>query len=97
MEERNNNMTYENEEKLIKVIASACRLEMDEAHIAEILGSDNCNIIEQLGFDSLLMVELVVELEETFDFEFDMNALDINKLKYYEELKNSIDSYVGEK
>lgn len=90
-------MTYENEQKLIKVIASACRLEMDEPYIAKILRSDNCNIIERLGFDSLLIVELIVELEETFDFEFDMNALNINKLKYYDELKKSIDSYVGEK
>ena len=90
-------MTYENEERLIGVIAAACRLEMDEVQIADILRGGNCNIIERLGFESLLIVELIVELEEAFDFEFDMNALDINKLKYYDELKKSIDSYVGEK
>lgn len=89
-------MTYTNEEKLIRVITATCRLELEEAEIVGILKNDNCNIIEQLGFDSLLIVELIVEVEAAFGFEFDMNNLDINKLKYYSELKQIIDGYVGD-
>lgn len=50
--------------------------------------------MEDLGFDSILIVELVVKIEDEFKFEFDMNSLDIDKLKYYDELKRCIDYFV---
>lgn len=90
-------MTYDKEEKLINVVASVCRLELEKEKVAEVLRGGNCNIIEQLGFDSFLIVELIVELEQAFGFEFDMNALDINKLKYYDELKKCVGCDVGDK
>lgn len=36
------------------------------------------------------MVELIVEIEMEFDVEFDMNDLNINKLKVYGNLKQFI-------
>lgn len=59
------------------------------------LRSDNCDLIDQLGFDSLLIVELVVEIENALDFEFDMNNLDVNRLRKLCKLKEIVDAYLS--
>ena len=89
-------MTKENEVKLKGVIKSVCRLDVESDFIDNILLDTHCNLIDTLGFDSLLIVELILEIENTFDFEFDMNSLDINELKFYDKLKFAIDNYIGE-
>lgn len=87
-------MNKENVEKLIDVVISVCRLEVDKQTIKKTLSYDDCDLKENLGFDSLLMVELVVEIEQTFNIEFDMNSLDINRLRYWGKLKDNIDEII---
>lgn len=89
-------MTRKNEDKLKKAILKICRLDVEENFLEEKLKNEHCDIISELGFDSLLIVELIAELEEVFSIEFDMNRLDINTLKFYDELKASVDNYIGE-
>ena len=55
---------------------------------------DLINVIDELGFDSLLFVELIVSIEDEFGIEFDMNNLDINKLRHLNELKNIVSGYL---
>lgn len=88
-------MTKENEVKLKKVIKSICRLGIEDSFLDEMLTDEHCNLLEKLGFESLLIVELVSEIEEVFNFEFDMNSLDISKLKFYDGLRATIDGYIG--
>lgn len=84
-------MNAETEIKIQKLIKETCRLEVSEAYVDEMLHDRHCDIMDKLGFDSLLIVELVVGLEDELDFEFDMNNLDIKKLRHYDELLQYID------
>jgi acyl carrier protein len=88
-------VTTENEIKLKKVIKSICRLEIDEKYLDEMLMDGHCDLFEKFGFESLLIVELISEIEEVFNFEFDMNSLDISKLKFYDGLRAIIEGYIG--
>ena len=63
---------------------------MELEEVEKILSNDNANLMDDLSLDSFLMVELIVEIETTFDIEFDMNDLNINKLKIYGNLKQFI-------
>lgn len=88
-------MTRENERKLRNIIKNICRLEVEETYIENKLEEAHCNLMEELGFDSLLIVELIVEIEEVLGFDFDMNSLDINTLKFYDGLIETIKKYIG--
>lgn len=89
-------MTTENEKRLIDAIRTVCRMDKKSGYVDELLKSDDCDLIDQLGFDSLLFVELVVEIENALDFEFDMNNLDINRLRKLCELKEIVNEYLIE-
>lgn len=89
-------MNSNNKKKLYGAIRTICKLNLDDEKFFEILSDSHCNLIEKLGFDSLLIVELILEIESQFDFEFDMNSLNINKLKYLDNLEASIDNYINE-
>ncbi|MEZ3425860.1 MAG: acyl carrier protein [Lachnospiraceae bacterium] len=87
-------MNAENEKLLIEIIKRVCKLEINEGCIEETLKKENCDLKASLGFDSLLMVELIVEIEDAFGFEFDMNSLSTDTLKYYDGLKRAIEKYL---
>lgn len=88
-------MNRENEDRLIAAIKNICRLEVDDQFILDALKDDNCDLIATLGFDSLLFVELIVEIEDSMDVEFDMNKLDIHKLKFYGILRSEVENLLG--
>lgn len=88
-------MNRENEDKLIAAIKNICRLEVDDQFILDALKDENCDLIATLGFDSLLFVELIVEIEDSMGVEFDMNRLDIHKLKIYGILRSEVDNLLG--
>lgn len=90
-------MTIENEKILKEAICNVCRMEKESGYVDEKLNNDNCDLKEELGFDSLLFVELVVEIEEAFGFEFDVNAIDMKNLRYLGELKEIVDKYISER
>ncbi len=79
-----------NEKELLELIYDVGRVEMELEEVEKILSNDNANLMDDLSLDSFLMVELIVEIETTFDIEFDMNDLNINKLKIYGNLKQFI-------
>ena len=70
-----------NEKELLELIYDVGRVEMELEEVEKILSNDNANLMDDLSLDSFLMVELIVEIETTFDIEFDMNYLNINKSK----------------
>ena len=54
-----------------------------------------CDLMVDFGLDSLLMVELVVDIESAFDIEFGLEDLDIEVLKKYNELLKYINDHKG--
>lgn len=42
--------------------------------------NDETNISSDLGFDSVAIIELIVEIENTFDVEMDEDDMDVNNL-----------------
>lgn len=49
---------------------------------------------EDLGFDSLKMVQLIISLEEALGFEFDESDLDPSKLIIVEDLYEMVKRYL---
>ncbi len=90
-------MDAEQEKLLKEAIKTVCRMEKESGYVDERLSDDNCDLKKELGFDSLLFVELVVEIEDALDFEFDMNNLNINKLRHLGELKSFVSEYLSKR
>lgn len=63
-------------EKLIALISDLCMGEFDTNSIGE-----NTDLIDDLGFDSISLVELSVELEGELGIDMSEDALDIEKLR----------------
>ncbi len=67
-----------------KMIADVLNIDQDAVR-------DECNLVEDLGADSLNIVELVMQIEEQFDMEVpDEDAENINTVA---ELKQYIEDY----
>ncbi|HWP51931.1 MAG TPA: acyl carrier protein [Clostridia bacterium] len=72
----------ENYEKVVKVLADYKEIDPSEITVE--------TTFEELGFDSLDIVEIVMNLEEVFDLELEMNEglVDVKSLiAYIESLK----------
>lgn len=52
---------------------------------------------EDLGFDSLSLVELIVDLEDRFDIEIDESDLDPGQLKTVGQIYSLVDKYLEER
>ena len=76
----------ETERKLREIILKTARMDLIE---------ETENLFLDFGPDSLLMVELVVEIESAFDIEFGLEDLDIEVLKKYNELLKYINDHKG--
>ena len=74
------------EEQVKEILKELCRLDLTEEQKERLLQDKNCNLKEELGFDSLLMVELIIEIEEFFGFEFDAEEMDMKQLQSYQNL-----------
>ena len=57
-------------EELRKAIISVSRVSVLEEDI-----KPNTNLVDDLGFESVSLVELIITIEESFDIEFDDNAM----------------------
>ena len=84
------------DEKLQKIIVAQCERKFSEDEVKRLFCTE-VDLRETLGFDSILMVQLVVELESAFEIEFDLENLDIDILRYYSKLKNIINEKIGDK
>lgn len=53
------------------------------------------NLIYDLGFDSILLIELFTEIEERYSVEFDFEDVDFEKIVVYENFVHYIASILG--
>lgn len=60
----------------------------------EIVIDDNCNLTKDLGFDSLKIVELIFQIEQNYNIEFDDNDLNFSSIKTVGDLKKILQRYV---
>ncbi|MFZ5351461.1 MAG: acyl carrier protein [Bacillota bacterium] len=73
------------EDKLKECIISTSGLSIDASMI-----NDNTNLVEELGFHSVLSIKLIVELERSFGIFFDEDDLNYDLISRYENLKRNI-------
>lgn len=74
------------EKKIIDILNKV--LENDEHNSLSL--TENTDIINEVGLDSLGMIDFMLKLEENFDIEFDFNHFDIT---YFSSVKN-LASYI---
>ena len=73
-------------EKIIEIIAQIAGMNMGDIEL-----DDELKI---LGINSLETVELLLELEETFEIAFDISDLDIDELGSVESIINLTNQYI---
>jgi acyl carrier protein len=56
---------------------------------------DDTNLVEDLLFDSLTFIELISEIESTFDINIDSDDLDFDVLNIYKGLHSIVDLYLS--
>lgn len=80
------------EERLKEIVKRLCRLALSEKEKEDLLCCKDCDLKEDLGFDSLLMVELIVEIEEAFGFEFEVDSMDMKKMLNFGHLLSLVEN-----
>lgn len=73
--------TIEKSKILKEVIIRVARKSLGQNDI-----TDETSLVKDLGFDSVQMVELIVEIESEFDIEIQDDDLDIEKLMIFKSL-----------
>lgn len=73
------------QEKLMEIIAEVATREIDISKI-----NDETILTSDLGFDSVQIIQLIVELESQFEIEIEDEDLDIAKLTVYKNLYEMI-------
>lgn len=81
------------ERKLLEAIKNIADLNMTEDEALKLLENNNTNLMTEFGLDSLLRVQFIIELEEVFDIEVDM---DLEIFSNVGSLKNTIYKYLDE-
>ncbi|OTQ85772.1 hypothetical protein BG30_09670 [Bacillus subtilis subsp. subtilis] len=77
-------------EKVLEKKLSEIVLSLYQGCDSLILLSEETNLTDDLGFDSIMVVQLVAILEEEFGIIFEDEDLDMDKLTNYKTLKKSI-------
>lgn len=81
------------DEKLQKLICEITRINQNKERVQELSANKECDLIHDFGLDSLLMVQLIVEIESEFDIEFDLTDLNMDVLRKYHNLRDYIISH----
>lgn len=84
------------ERKLLEAIKNIADLNMTEDEAFKLLENNNTNLMTEFGLDSLLRVQFIIELEEVFDIEVDMEDMDLEIFSNVGSLKNTIYKYLDE-
>ena len=84
------------ERKLLEAIKNITDLNMTEDEALKLLENNNTNLMTEFGLDSLLRVQFIIELEEVFDIEVDMEDMDLEIFSNVCLLKNTICKYLDE-
>lgn len=66
---------------------------LTEKRFSDAIAAD-MKLSEDLGFDSLSLVELIVDLEDRFDIEIDESDLDPSRLKTVAQIYSLVDKYL---
>lgn len=82
------------ERKLLEAIKNITDLNMTEDEALKLLENNNTNLMTEFGLDSLLRVQFIIELEEVFDIEVDMEDMDLEIFSNVCLLKNTICKYL---
>lgn len=84
------------ERKLLEAIKNIADLNMTDDEALKLLENNNTNLMTEFGLDSLLRVQFIIELEEVFDIEVDMEDMDLEIFSNVGSLKNTIYKYLDE-
>ena len=77
------------ERKLLEAIKNITDLNMTEDEALKLLENNNTNLMTEFCLDSLLRVQFIIELEEVFDIEVDMEDMDLEIFSNVCLLKNT--------
>ena len=58
--------------RLQQLIREVIRINQNKDAVSELVVGQKCDMLDDFGLDSLLMVQLIVEIESEFDLEFDL-------------------------
>lgn len=81
--------------KLQRLICEVIRISQNKEMVSELVIGQECDLLDDFGLDSLLMVQLIVEIESEFDLEFELADLNMNVLRKYNNLRDYIVSRQG--
>lgn len=79
-------MVHEKMTEIVRALVSDDSIEVNE----------NTNLLKNLGFDSILFVQLLIKVEDTFDIEIEDEDLDISVISQVGEFEKVIAKYLGE-
>ena len=66
------------EQKIIEALKNVLEnISMDDERIVSLIRDDNTNLVKEFALDSFLSVQLIIELEEVFGIEIDMEEIDM--------------------
>lgn len=81
--------------RLQHLIREVIRINQNKDAVSELVVEQECDLLDDFGLDSLLMVQLIVEIESEFDLEFDLADLNMDVLRKYHNLRDYIVSHQG--
>lgn len=81
--------------RLQHLIREVIRINQNKDMVSELVVEQECDLLDDFGLDSLLMVQLIVEIESEFDIEFDLADLNMDVLRKYQNLRDYIISRQG--
>ena len=81
--------------RLQHLICEVIRIDQKKDMVSELTAESECDLLDDFGLDSLLMVQLIVEIESEFELEFDLADLNMDVLRKYHNLRKYIISYQG--
>lgn len=82
-----------------KIFALVCDMAEKKCPDAEVLTKSyekEWDLVDDFGFDSLLLINLVIELENKLDIEFPDDTLVISKLRSFYNLCSVVEERLGE-
>lgn len=81
--------------RLQRLICEIIRINQNKDMVSELVVEQECDLLDDFGLDSLLMVQLIVEIESEFDIEFDLADLNMDVLRKYQNLRDYVISRQG--
>lgn len=68
---------------------------MDDENAIRLIQDNYTDLIEAFALDSFMRVQLIIELEEVFDIEIDMEKIDMEIFEKSGKLKETIQAYLN--